>query len=162
MVPGMIVIDGIDYEVNVERNNGEIIYFSLSKVGDKSDGIFFEVDWIGDFTEKDILNLIQEEKDREEHNGLNSSSSLQESIQKTFSEESLDSKSTTNPALDWMSYKDLIFRYSYLSEVPEEDLTELIESLYTLRDESQQFQNIVVSEWLDTYEELKDGSNPYL
>lgn len=158
MTPERITIDGIDYEVNVERNNEEIVYFNLSKVGDKSDDIFLEVDWIGDFTEKDILNLVQEEKEREEFNALYSSRSLQESIPK----ESIDSKYVTNPALDWISYKDLVSMYPYLSEVPKEDLTELIESLYILRDESRQFQNIVVSEWLDTYEELQDGSNPYL
>lgn len=154
MHPETIEIEGVVYEISVTKNNDEIQYFNLSKIDDESDDLFFECDWSGDFTENDILQLLKEDKKREEINSLTLTNSSQE--------ETTEIKSKTISPLHWMSHEDLIKCYPYLSDISKEDLTELIESLYSLRHESQSFMDITVDEWLETYEELRDGSNPYL
>jgi len=141
--PDSIIIDDVSYSVLVNRNGeNEIQSFGLYA----EDGeIFFEYDWSGEITADNIVELINEDKER---NSVNSSL-----INDSDSDE-LNNEKLVEPFDDNEKIKEFDFHYPYYNNYDDEFKIQAIDDIKKFSDESQDFKIIMISEWFEDWEEF--------
>lgn len=139
--PDSVTINDVSYSVLVIRDgeNG-IQSFGLYT---EDDELFFECDWYGEITADNIIELINED---EERNSVNYS--LINDSDELNNEKSVESIDENE------KIKEFDFHYPDYCHYDDEFKIQAIDDIKKFSDESQDFKIILISEWFERWEEF--------
>lgn len=139
--PDSVTINDVSYSVLVIRDGeNEIQSFGLYT---EDDELFFECDWYGEITADNIIELINED---EERNSVNYS--LINDSDELNNEKSVESIDENE------KIKEFDFHYPDYCHYDDEFKIQAIDDIKKFSDESQDFKIILISEWFERWEEF--------